>query len=99
MIDHKDDRQNGAYGGVIKTGALVGVVQGAIIVLVGVVLSTLAGSLLHVPADLRGEFVWLMIGQSVLLGLTFATRIFSHLLQAHQRLDVSNHGGLGVVFS
>src|ERR1700722_3056731 len=27
LIDHKDDRQNGAYGSVIKTGVLVGLVQ------------------------------------------------------------------------
>ena len=92
LIDHKDERQNGAYGSVIKTGALVGVVQGAIVVLVGIALSTLAGSLLHVKAELRGEVVWLMIGQSVLLGLTFAARIFGHLLQAHQRVDVFNYG-------
>jgi O-antigen/teichoic acid export membrane protein len=98
LIDHKDDRQNGAYGSVIKVGALVGVVQGAIVVLVGVVLSTLAGSLLRVPAELRGEFVWLMIGQSALLGLTFAARIFSHLLSAHQRLDVFNYGSAGFFF-
>ena len=91
LIDHKDDRQSGAYGGVIQVGALVGVVQGAIVVVAGVALSVLAGALLHVPAALRGEFVWLMIGQSVLLGLTFITRIFGHLLTAHQRLDVYNH--------
>jgi O-antigen/teichoic acid export membrane protein len=92
LIDHKDDRQNGAYGGVIQTGALVGLVQGALVVLAGTVLSTLAGSLLRVPVELRHEFVWLMIGQSAVLGLVFATRIFSHVLLAHQRLDVSNHG-------
>src|ERR1017187_9077761 len=83
LIDHKDDRQTGAYGGVIKTGALVGLVQGALIVLAGTALSALAGALLRVPLELRREFVWLMIGQSVLLGLTFAARIFSHLLFAH----------------
>jgi len=91
LIDHKDNRQTGAYGGVIKTGALVGLVQGALVLLAGTALSALAGSLLRVPQELRGEFVWLMIGQSVLLGVTFAARIFSHLLFAHQRLDVSNH--------
>ena len=92
LIDHKDDRRNGAYGGVIQAGALVGLVQGALILVTGVVLSTLAGSLLRVPEALRGEFVWLMIGQSAVLGLTFAAKIFNHLLLAHQRLDVSSHG-------
>jgi len=92
LIDHKDDRQTGAYGGIIKTGMLVGLVQGALVLLLGTVLSALAGSLLRVPQELLREFVWLMIGQSALLGLTFAARIFSQLLYAHQRLDVSNHG-------
>jgi O-antigen/teichoic acid export membrane protein len=91
LIDHKDDRSNGAYGGVIKTGVLVGLLQGAIIVAAGTVLSELAGPLLHVPAELRWKFVWLMIGQSSLLGVTFVMRIFSQLLYAHQRLDVSNY--------
>ena len=92
LIDHKDDRQTGAYGSVIKAGASVGLVQGALVLMVGTGLSTLAGSLLRVPQELLREFVWLMIGQSALLGLTFAARIFSQLLYAHQRLDVSNHG-------
>jgi O-antigen/teichoic acid export membrane protein len=98
LIDHKDDRQTGAYGGVIKTGMLVGLVQGALIVLAGTALSALAGSLLHVPLELRREFVWLMIGQSVLLGLTFAARIFGYLLFAHQRLDVNNYGSSVLFF-
>jgi O-antigen/teichoic acid export membrane protein len=93
LIDHKDDRRNGLYGSVIKTGALVGLVQGVLVVLAGTVLSALAGPLLHIPAELQREFLWLMIGQSVLLGITFVMRIFSQLLFAHQRLDVSNYGG------
>jgi O-antigen/teichoic acid export membrane protein len=36
LIDHKDDRQTGAYGSVIKTGALVGVVQGVLILVAGI---------------------------------------------------------------
>jgi O-antigen/teichoic acid export membrane protein len=92
LIDHKDDRHNGVYGSIIKTGVLVGLVQGAIIVLLGTALSALAGPLLRVPVELRGEFVWLMVGQSVLLGVSFAARVFNQLLFAHQRLDVSNYG-------
>ena len=91
LIDHKDDRHNGAYGGVIKTSVLVGVVQGGLIVLAGGALSLIAGSLLHVPVALQREFVWLLIGQSLLTGLSFATRVFNFLLMAHQRMDVSNY--------
>ena len=92
LIDHKDDRESGAYGGVVQVGALVGLAQGVMVIVAGIGLSTLAGSLLRVPTELRQEFFWLMIGQSVLLGLGFAARIFGQLLTAHQRLDISNHG-------
>jgi O-antigen/teichoic acid export membrane protein len=92
LIDHKDDRENGAYGSVIKTGALVGTLQGALIIVAGTMLSLFAGSLLHLPTELRPEFAWLMVGQSVLSGATFASRIFSQLLTAHQRLDITNYG-------
>jgi O-antigen/teichoic acid export membrane protein len=92
LIDHKDDRRDGAYGSVIKTSVLVGLVQGGLIILAGVALSALAGSLLHVPAALQREFVWLVIGQSLLTGLSFATRVFNYLLLAHQRQDIPNYG-------
>ena len=49
LIDHKDDRRDGAYGSVIKTSVLVGLVQGGLIILAGGVLALLAGSALHVP--------------------------------------------------
>src|SRR3954469_13199355 len=32
LIDHKDDQASGTYGSIIKTGALVGVVQGVLII-------------------------------------------------------------------
>ncbi|MGB7748476.1 MAG: oligosaccharide flippase family protein [Verrucomicrobiia bacterium] len=98
LIDHKDDRRNGAYGSVIKTGVLVGVVQGVLIVLAGVILSMLAGSLLHIQADLQREFLWLMIGQTVLLGILFAGRIFSYLLMAHQLPTVANYATVALFF-
>ena len=98
LIDHKDDRRNGAYGSVIKTGVLVSVAQGVLIVLAGVILSVLAGPLLHIPVDLQREFLWLMIGQSVLLGMSFAGRIFGYLLLAHQQPAVSNYASAALFF-
>jgi O-antigen/teichoic acid export membrane protein len=92
LIDHKDDRHDGVYGSVIKTGMLVGVVQGLLAIAAGTALSLLAGQLLKVPVKLHGEFVWLMTGQAALSGITIATWIFSHVLYAHQRFDISNNG-------
>lgn len=92
LIDHKDDRRDGAYGSVIKTSVLVGLAQGGVIILAGGVLAALAGFMPKVPSDLQREFAWLIIGQSVLTGLSFATRVFNYLLLAHQRQDIPNYG-------
>ncbi|MDD5138891.1 MAG: oligosaccharide flippase family protein [Verrucomicrobiales bacterium] len=92
LIDHKDDRQNGAYGSVIKTSVLVGGAQGVLIILAGVFLSVVAGPLLHISADFQRQFVWLMIGQSVLLALSFIGRVLSSILLAHQQPAISCYG-------
>jgi O-antigen/teichoic acid export membrane protein len=91
LIDHKDDPEGGAYGGLIKTGALVGVVQGVIVVCVGGALAVPLGYLLDVPVELRRDLTILIAAQSALLGVSFATRIFYHLLVAHQRYDIANY--------
>ena len=91
LIDHKDDRQKGAYGSLITTGSLVGLVQGVLIFVIGAVLAVVAGPLLNVPIDLEKDFVLLMTGQCAVVALSFATRIFSHVLTAHQRYDISNY--------
>lgn len=102
LIDHKDERGRGAYGSLIKTGWLVLAVQGIILLVAGLVLAPVLGRLLDIPADLRAEFVQLMRWQSTALAWALALRISSHLLFAHQRLDVINYllmGTLGVNFA
>jgi O-antigen/teichoic acid export membrane protein len=44
-----------------------------------------------VPTDLARDFTWLLIGQSLLLGFSFAARILSHMLTAHQWYDLNNY--------
>ncbi len=94
LIDHKDDRANGRYGGVIKSGFLVGLAQGAICLVVGMSLVWFLGGWLKVRVDLRHDFLWLMIGQVVLTAATFLTRMFVQILFAWQRMDVSNYSGI-----
>src|ERR1700744_2736549 len=43
LIDYKDRRENGDYGSVVRTGALVGITQGSLVLVVGTGLSLLAG--------------------------------------------------------
>src|ERR1043166_7107831 len=102
LIDHKDHRKDGTYCSFVKTGWLVLAVQGLIVWSVGFVLAPPLSQLLAIPSDLQVEFVALMRWQMATLAVSFATRIFSHILQAHQRTDVVNYSqvallGLGFV--
>lgn len=92
LIDHKDDREKGGYGAMVKTGFLVGASQGALILLCGTALAWCIGPLLHVDAPLQPTLRWLMLGQYALLATACATRTFSHVLAAHQRFDINNYG-------
>ncbi len=92
LIDHKDHPGDGVYGAIIKTGALVLVVQGAIIALAGGLGSLWLPELFDVPAVFRRDFQILVAGHCVLLGGPFVGRMFNHLLLAHQRYDAMNYG-------
>lgn len=94
LIDHKDERANGHYGGVIKSGFLVGLVQGMIALVVGLCLVCFLGAWMKVPANLSRDFLWLMIGQVLLTAATFMTRMVVQILYAWQRMDVSNYGAM-----
>ncbi len=96
LIDHKDRMSDGDYGGILKTGALVGAVQALIVLAVGVALALPLGRLLHIPDALRSDLLWLVVGQAVILAFSFVARIFQHLLVAHQRYDISNYGQAAV---
>lgn len=97
LIDHKDAPRGGQYGGMIQTGLLVGLVQGAVILLGGSVLAQFAGQLLDVDEGMRTALKWLLIGQCAALALSSAMRIFGHILSAHQRFDISNYGQAGLM--
>jgi O-antigen/teichoic acid export membrane protein len=94
LIDHKDDRHNGRYGGAVKSGLLVGLAQGLIILVAGFCLLWFMAGWLRVSHDLARPFFWLMAGQVLLTAATFATRIFGQVLYAWQRIDVSNYSGM-----
>ena len=91
LIDHKDERANGRYAGIVKSGFVVGLAQGAIALAAGLGLVSFLGALLKVQPELSREFLWLMVGQVLLTAATFATRLFGQILFAWQRLDVWNY--------
>lgn len=96
LIDHKHEPNSGPYGSTIQTGFLVLVVQGFIILFGGVALTFGLSQWLNLPSYLLTSFKLLMTGQCVLLALSYFTKIFSHVLTAHQRLDVTNYSQIGL---
>jgi O-antigen/teichoic acid export membrane protein len=94
LIDHKDEKGNGHYGGAIKSGFLVGLAQGAITLIVGLILVWFLAGWLRVPEKLGQPFFWLMTGQVLLTAATFSTRMFNQVLYAWQRMDVTNYSGM-----
>lgn len=93
LIDVKDDRDGGHYGSLIKTGWLVLMTQGLIVFAAGLVFAGLFARLMAIPANLQPDFVRLMNLYCGVVALGYATRIFSQLLTAHQRMDLVNYAG------
>lgn len=92
LIDHKDQPETGQYGSLLRTGWLVSMVQGAVILASGPFLVPWLADLLAIESTLRSEFMSLLEWQCVLVGATFAIRPFNMLLFTHQRVDVTNYG-------
>jgi len=90
LMDYKDDRSSGEYGSVVRTGVLVNATQGLLVLLACLAGAFVPGAVLGIDPELEREFRWLMAGQGVLLGVSFATRILMHVLVAHHRYDVVN---------
>jgi O-antigen/teichoic acid export membrane protein len=95
LIDHKDDPHSTGYGAVIQTGFLVLLVQGMLMAVVGGLLSFWLPAWMEVPAEHWRDFRLLVTWQCVLLAVSFSTRIFPFILQAHQRYDIGNFSSLG----
>jgi O-antigen/teichoic acid export membrane protein len=95
LIDQKDDKSSGKYGALILTGSLVLLVQGMCIAIGGVILSFGLGWLFpSVEPELMDDFRILVVGQCLLVGISFVGRIASLILQAHQRFDISNYASI-----
>ena len=97
LIDCKDDRAGGLYGGMIKTASLVFFVQGLLVFVCGAALSLAAPATLKIPNELRDETGLLLLGLVGVSAVQFPGRIFSLILFARQRLDLQ-HGAECVQF-
>ena len=98
LIDKKDTREDGRYGAAIKTGVMVGLSQGAIVLLVGLVLLGVLPGWLQIAPEFSRSFFWLVLGQVILTTVAFPARIFGQVLYAWQRMDVSNYAQITQMF-
>lgn len=96
LADHKDERNDGSYGAILKTGTLVFTIQGLLIAILGTALSWILPAVMAIPANMRAIFTILMAGQCVLLGLVFCTKILGCALWCHQRSDITNTSSAAV---
>jgi len=94
LIDHKDERERGEYGALVKTAFMVGAIQGAIIFGIVAVLSAKVATLFHVPPAYQSQLVSLFWLQGAVSAFAFAVRPFGLLLTAHQRMDLWNYGDI-----
>jgi O-antigen/teichoic acid export membrane protein len=98
LIDHKDKRTDGHYGGMIQTGALVLVVQGLLVLVGGALLVMVGTRFLNVDPDLERPFKIVMVVQCAIIAADFPARLSGHLLIAHQRTDITNYSQIGLFF-
>jgi O-antigen/teichoic acid export membrane protein len=91
LADHKDDRDSGNYGSVIKTAFAVSVVQAAVIALMGILAAPLIARLLITEIDFRSTFVHLLQVHAVFLALSYGLRPLGFPLWCNNRQDVGNY--------
>lgn len=94
LVEAKNDRLSGRYGSLILTGTAVTVVQAFIIILGGALLVFLIEPWLNIPSDLTANYRTLFFAQTIVIGLSFGTKIFNHIFASHQRFDISNFFGI-----
>jgi O-antigen/teichoic acid export membrane protein len=94
LVDHKDHRDEGAFGSVILTGFWVFAIQGLIILAVGIVAAPWIISVVGVPSALAEVAILLLRWLAFTSALTLTFRVYGSVLYANKRLDLI-HGFMG----
>jgi len=90
LADHKDDVNGDGYATHFATGNCVFIVQGLLVVAVGMLFSSFAPVLLSISPGLAGEFTFLLRILCVISGLSIAGRCLGAPLWGFQRMDIVN---------
>ena len=94
LVDHKDHRDEGAFGSVILTGFWVFAIQGFVILGVGLLAAPWIVSVVGVPSALAEVATVLLRWLAFTSALTLAFRVYGSVLYANKRLDLI-HGFMG----
>ena len=95
LVDYKDDLNGGKYGSLLMSAGVVFAVQGAVVLLIGIIGSPVLANLVGVKDLSRPDFSLLIIVQCAVLAIAFLTKPFSLTLWSHQRSDVVNYTSIG----
>ena len=90
LADHKDDVNGDGYATHFATGNCVFIVQGLLVVAVGMLFSSYAPVLLSISPGLAGEFTFLLRILCVISGLSIAGRCLGAPLWGFQRMEIVN---------
>ena len=77
LVDHKDRRDEGGYGSLVKTSAVVSVVQGLIVLAVVTLGSPLLTAMMKIPVEYQRTFIALMRIQGLIAAFMFCTNPLS----------------------
>lgn len=91
LADHKDDRDGGLYGGVLKCAQVVFGIQGGLLAAASFTLAPFIADALQIESALHADFVFLIRAQGCVLAFVFATKITIAPFWSHQRYDVINY--------
>ena len=91
LIEHKDGP---LLARVVTTAWLAQAVQAAAILVIGAAMATLLSGLLGVQPQWQAPFRNVMLLVTCLVSVAFLSRVFIHLLDAHQRQHITNYAQL-----
>jgi O-antigen/teichoic acid export membrane protein len=96
LIDHKDDRKNGVFGSMVKTGFMVLFVQGVLVLIAASLFIHFGSGFLRIDPDLLRSFKIVMFVQCAIVAADFPARLMGHIITAHQRSDIANYAQIGM---
>ena len=88
LFDCKDGKDPGKYGRLFTASAMALGLVAVVVLLLGFLVAWLSAPLFKIPPDLKRSFIWVMLGQSVLMALTMATRMLGAPLYVYHRQDL-----------